>query len=357
MKRTIGPNPMKTRMLTLSNEQGNVLDVVIRPYRQGDEQTMLACIWEEYQNTYFKKDFYNPSFFLQQEQEERIRFFVAESRKDGIVGMMLIKQFTPQETMCEIASQIFRKKYRGYRLSMPFFEYALDIIKHDDYSSVYCLPVLFHDITQRSMKKLGFHATGVILNVFDVDHITHSYENGRNHKHSQGIQVKALVKKDAGTIFIPTKHRKFVGELYKNLGVNCQISDSKPGIMEMYGKMPGKSVISYKHDREQQNLEIRIHKAGLDLEQQIRDMHDTFPLKGKQTAGIFLNCTDSNAVWAYEILRKFGYFFTGMRPIGSENEYMVLHNSGDVKIIFEDYHVNEEFAGLLDYVKICYAER
>jgi hypothetical protein len=36
---------------------------------------------------------------------------------------------------------------------------------------------------------------------------------------------------------------------------------------------------------------------------------------------------------------------------------MVLHNPGVVRILFDDYHVNEEFSALLDYVKVCYAER
>jgi hypothetical protein len=46
-----------------------------------------------------------------------------------------------------------------------------------------------------------------------------------------------------------------------------------------------------------------------------------------------------------------------MRPLCGENEYMVLHNPGDVEIFFEDYHVNDDFARLLEYVKVCYAER
>jgi hypothetical protein len=146
----------------------------------------------------------------------------------------------------------------------------------------------------------------------------------------------------------------FVGELYRKLGVDCRIKEGKSGITE---NIPEESVISYKQDGVQHSLEIRIHVAGQDLKQKIRELHEVFPLKEKQTSGIFLNCSDANAVWAYETLRKLGYFFTGMRPLCSENEYMVMHNPGAVKIAFDDYHVNEEFARLFDYVKACYEER
>jgi hypothetical protein len=345
---------MIERPLVLKNDRGDVLEVLVRPYIPGDENGMLACIWDEYRDTYFKRDFYNPLYLTKQAQKGSIRFFVVQTRDDGIAGMMILKQFAPEEDMCEIASQIFRKKYRGYHMSKPFFQYAMDILEHDDYSAIYCLPVLFHDITQRAMDRFGLHATGAILNVFDTDQIVHSYDNGSNHKHSQGIQVKAHRKKDAGTIYIPTEHRMFVGELYRKLGVDCRIKEGKSGITE---NIPEESVISYKQDGVQHSLEIRIHVAGQDLKQKIRELHEVFPLKEKQTSGIFLNCSDANAVWAYETLRKLGYFFTGMRPLCSENEYMVMHNPGAVKIAFDDYHVNEEFARLFDYVKACYEER
>jgi hypothetical protein len=345
------------RPLTLKNDRGDVLDVIIHPYRPGDEYGMLDCIRDEYGDTYYKRDFYNPLSFAKQEEKGNMRFFVAESRDDGIVGMLLLKQYRPEDNICEIASQIFRKKYRGYHLAMPFFEYAIDILKNEDYSSAYCLPVMFHDITQRSMRRLGFHATGIILNVFDVDHIVHSYDNGRNHKHSHGIQVMALGQKDAGTIYVPAKHQQFVGEIYRKLGVSCRLSDRRPDMVEIGERIPEKSIISFKEDAIQKNLEICIHRAGLDLKQCIQELHDVFPLQGKQTAGIFLNCTDIGAVWAYELLNRMGYFFSGMRPLCGSNEYMVLHNPGEVEIMFKDYRTIDEFDWLLDYVETCYLER
>jgi N-acetylglutamate synthase-like GNAT family acetyltransferase len=344
------------RPLILRNECDDVIEVIIRPYRPGDEDAMLECIRDEYGDTYYKRDFYNTDYFARHEREGDMRFFVAEEGQDGIIGMMLLKQYMP-ENICEIASQMVRKRYRGYRLSMPFFEYAMDILRNEHYSAIYCLPVMFHDITQRSMRRLGFHATGVILNVFDVDRIVHSYDNGRNHKHSHGIQVKALRKKDAGIIYIPSKHGLFVDEIYRNLGVSCQISHNKPGFFRMKGKMPDESVIAFNEDYMQNSLEIRIHAVGYDLKQRIKELHEIFPLKGKQTAGVFLNCTDSNAVWAYEILSRMGYFFSGMRPLCGQNEYMVLHNPGEVKIAFKDYRTNDEFKKLINYVEVCCLER
>jgi hypothetical protein len=348
---------MMERQLILRNEKDELMEATIRPYSPGDEYAMIDCIRDEYNGTYFDRNLYNPAYYPMQEMNGGVRFFVAESEYGGVIGMILLKQSGRDEDICEIASQIFRKKYRGYRLSMPFLEYVTDIIRNENYPAAYCLPVMFHDITQRSLKCLGFHATGVILNVFDVNYMVHSFDNGRNCKHSQGIQVKPLGRKNAGTVYIPAKHKLFVAEIYRKLGVSCRISDKKPGIFRRRGEIPEKSVIAFKQDSIQKNLEIRIHLAGLDLKRRVKELHYRFPLKGNQTAGVFLNCTDSNAVWAYEVLCRMGYFFCGMRPLCGEKEYMVMHNPGDVKIMFKDYRANEEFRELLDYVEVCCSER
>lgn len=256
--------------------------------------------------------------------------------------------------MCEIASQIFRKKYCGYGLAMPFFKYGMKILLSRSYSAAFCLPVMFHNVTQRLLYSLGLRATGMVLNVFDAEHIIHSYKNGRNRKHSQGIQVCAVGKEDAGTLYIPREHQAFCKDIYESLAVKYQMgnveTDSPKGL-------PGYTEFGYRNDAKQHSLEIRIHGVGADLVQCMEQIHSQYPFSGKQTANIFLNCNDVQAVWAYEILRNMGYFFTGCKPLCSDKEYMVLHHPGEVKIYFEDYETSAEFAGLTRYVKNCYEKR
>jgi hypothetical protein len=130
-------NKCGERILHLQNAQGNPLKLRLRRYHEGDEAGMIACVRDEYGDTYFKRGFYDPEY-LKKEAEEHITFLVAETEEDGIAGMLILKSFAPEESMCEIASQIFRKKYRGYGLAMPFFEYGMEILLNRDYSAAYC---------------------------------------------------------------------------------------------------------------------------------------------------------------------------------------------------------------------------
>lgn len=341
------------KKIVLKNSRGDTLSLLLREYAKGDEEGMIACIRDEYGDTYFKRDLYQPEY-IQNEAGRHMTFLVAQTDNGEIAGMLILKQFYPEESMCEIASQIFLKKYRGYGLAAPFFQYGLELLKSRNYSAAYCLPVVFHNITQVLLYRLGLSATGFILNVFDLEKITHSYENGRNTKHSQAVQIMALEKQDAGILYLPKEHQLFAKAVYDSLGVNYRLSCSEGMFDKKEDVMPEYCDITYTYDEVQSNLEIRIHRVGQDMRKLLKQLQQQYPTCEKLTTNIFLNCNDSNGVSAYTYLMDLGYFFTGLKPLCSEHEYMILHNPGKVPIYFEDYVVSDEFAYVLSYVKYCY---
>lgn len=342
------------KILNLSNGQGEFLPFVLRKYRWGDEEDMIACIRDEYGESYFKKELYDGDYIKKKAEEGSMLFLVAKTLSGETAGMMLLKQLYPEENMCELASQILKKKYRGYGLSMPFAKYGMEILSAGSYYAAYSLPVLFHDISQRHVYELGLRATGFILNVFDLERISHSFENGRNEKHSQGIQVKAVKKENAGTVYIPGEHQAFCRAVYGRLGVRYKLAKEKKGIgKDLPEGLPEKSMVTYKNDGAQSSLEISICAVGGDLKKRLTEIYEKYPLTGKQTANVFLNCSDRCSVYAYRILEEEGWFFTGLKPLCSDREFLVMHHKGDVEIYFDDYVVSREFKPLLEYVKKC----
>lgn len=348
----------KERLVELQNRQGGRASFRLRPYRPGEEAGLIACIAEEYGETYFKRELYRPEQIRREAESGRIVFLAAERISEGekqpekvmapeIAGMLILKQFYPEETMCEVASQIFRKKYRGYGLAMPFFEYGMMLLEAGGYSAACCLPVMFHDITQRLLYRLGFRAAGLVLNVFHMGKITHSYKRDRNQKHSQGIQIKMEEKKNAGTLYVPKEHRNFCTKIYDALGAAYRMAEGAENVREA---LPDACDMSVSQNEEQCSMTIRLQKIGADLAKRMEEIHQRHPPVGMQTGNIFLNINDENAVWAYRQLTGWGYFFTGLKPLCAKQEYMVLHHAGEVEICFEDYAASPEFRELINYI-------
>ena len=51
-----------------------------------------------------------------------------------------------------------------------------------------------------------------------------------------------------------------------------------------------------------------------------------------------------------EKLKEEGWFFTGLRPLCGDWEYMVLHNAGEVQIVWDNYVLSDEFKEIVNYI-------
>lgn len=354
-------------------ETGERLEISFRTLEDRDTDGVIACIRDEYGDTYFKRDFYNPKFIREEHREGIITFLVAVTDLDEVAGLMILKKFYPYESMIEIATQIFKKKYRGYGLAEHMFDYGMKLLQEMPCSAVYSLPVTFHGISQRLLRMRGLIGCGFIFSVFDMEKIQQSYGKRRNLKHSQGIQILAKDKTDAGTLYIPQEQRGFTGWLYKKLGVRFRLADAGYGAGSSgsgnAGNRAGSCEPGYVENQDiscqvmktidwvQSSAAITIYKTGDGLKAYLESVLEEYGSLPRFTLNVFLNVNDPGAVAAYYLLKEKGFFFAGYKPLCSENEYMVMHNPLEVPIIFKDYVLTEEFRDLIQYMEVFYEER
>ena len=325
------------------------INLQFRLFQPEDTMALISCVRDEYGDTYFKQSFYNPEALLAADETQKIQFLVAQQEDGEIVGMLALKRFKPREDMCEIASQIIRREYRGYHIAWPFFQYGMTVLEQlPGVSAVYCLPVLFHKITEVLMERLGLVPCGVICSVFLMDHIRHSYHRDGNHKHPQGIMIKKQEKQSAGVLYVAKEHQEIAAQIYSALQVSFSFGDPEP--------MTGTSALHYYNDERQQNCAIYVDHSGTDLMQRVREIQQQFSGPW-QTYNVFLNVSDGGAVGAYRQLTAGGFFFTGFQPLCSAREIMVLHDPGLVRIDFTTWALTPAFARLRDYIEQCWQGR
>lgn len=350
-------------------ETGERLEISFRTLADRDAEGVIECIRDEYGETYFKRDFYNPEFIREEHREGIITFLVAVTDMDDVAGVMILKKFFPYECMIEIATQIFKKKYRGYGLAEHMFDYGMTLLREMPCSAVYSLPVTFHAISQRLLRMRGLIGCGFIFSVFDMEKIQQSYGKPRNIKHSQGIQILAKDKTNAGTLYIPSEQKGFTGWLYKKLGVTFRLADVPEDRAWNAGDCTGicgNRSESNPHaacqvmktiDWVQSSAAITIYRTGGGLKDYVDTILEEYGGLVNFTINAFLNVNDPGAVDAYFLLKEKGFFFAGFKPLCSENEFMVMHNPLGVSINFVDYVLTEEFRDLSQYVEVFYEER
>lgn len=332
----------------MSTGKNEALSIWLREYRIGDEQGIIDCIRDEYGDSYVKAQWYSKTAIMENAVKGRDIFIVAQLPNGEIAATTALAKAQGQNAaVYEIAAQVVKKKYRGHGIAQRIFEYSLKLLEDKNVSAVYSQPVLFHDITQRFLCSLGFNATGILPNMYDLKVLHHSYDNGRNTKMPLGIQVRAKGRQNIGRLYLPKRHRDFIVRRYEELCVEYQVADSSASNCE---KMPVSS-ISYQHNRTHHYLEISIHAIGLDWERQLKWLLSTYPLKGKNTANVFLNINDANVVSVYHWLAGRGFFFTGVMPLCCANEYMIMHHMGETPFYLEDLKLNREFENIAKYIE------
>lgn len=322
----------------------------MRPFACGDEQGMIDCIRDEYADSYFKQDFYDPVRLREKALGEHYVFFVAET--DGeIAGMEIFALFCEHgDDYIEPASQILRIKYRGFGLSAALVEYTFPLAKAMRPSALFVHAVTFHTITQRVCEAQGMRATGFRLGRFLTERMQNSYERGRCPKYSEGIMILPLEKREAGTVYVPKELYGFVSDCYDRLDMSYALCHEGAPLPSS----PAQLLIST--DELQRMVLIRLERYGADVVEQVRASLADRDRNG-WTCQIKLPVCDGCAVTVYERLREIGFFFAGVQAACSDREWIYMQWCGDMELYLEDYALTEEFCLLRDAIKRFYDRR
>lgn len=336
--------------ITLKNNKAQEINVRFRAFRPADAEAIIACVKDEYGDKYHKKKMYDPVYITEENAKGHFFTYVAELGDGKIVGTITVNRNLPLDASVGIATGIILKKYRGYRMFFPFVKYiAGKTRKMGDVSVVFCRMVLYHDITQRLLERIGFKPCALVPGLIMGKNFRHSFGENASAKLTLGIMIRRLTKKQAGKIYLPEEHTNIARKIYDSLHVTCDFCHEKLPLI-------GKSEFAVTDDALQETTRVEIHALGEDLAEKIAELHEKYASPNR-TFNVFMNISDTGAVTAYDILRRAGYFFTGLQPICFRHECMLLCHAGKVNIDFSDLKLIESFRQLRNYVQQCYDER
>ena len=332
------------------NKEGNSILVRFREFQPKDAESIVNLIRDEYSDKYHTPELYDKDIIIQRYREGKIIFHVAELTTGEIIACLNMKRSLPQEKCYSMGTGIVLKAYRKYHIFEPLIKYVMEQIrKLQGASAIHALLVMYHEITQHSIDRLGLKPCGFIFSMVLADKFTHSFKKDDNLKYHFILTACKVSKTDVGTLYLPAEHENISSKIYDSFGVEFEI---KIGGADLSGK----SVVNVEDSPIHQNCSIYIDSAGADLLERIKEIESKYQ-QPFQTFNVFLNINDEKAIAAYEVLKGLGYFFAGFKPLAGEHELMIMHNPKIVSIHFDSLLAIEHFAFLKDYVNQCYESR
>ncbi len=342
--------PAVTREL-YNRHTGEKRRFTMRPFAPGDEKGMIACIRDEYVDSYFKRDFYDESTLKEKALSDHYVFFTAET--DGkIAGMEIFVLFTERgDDFIEPASQIFRIQYRGYGLAEAFVQYTFELAKQMQPKALFVHAVTFHSITQKVCGAQGMIPTGFRLGSFLSEKMQNSYPKGHCPKHSEGVMILPVQKTDAGIVYVPRVLADYISDCYRRLGMTYTLCFDRRELPQT------SAVLDVTTDEQQRTVLICIRQSGADLEKQIAQLMALHREQSCWTYQITLSADSGYAIAEYEMLHHMGFFFTGLKAACAQTEQFYMQWCGDLELCMEDYVLTEEFVRVRKQIQQFYEER
>ena len=349
---------MKTfpeRKVKIKEADGTERVFTIRPYKYGDETGIVDCVREEYGETYFKQDFYEPEKVKEFADSGHIHFFVAE-QEGFIAGMVILTVFSDREDYIEPASHILRKKYRGTVLGASLGHYVLDMGKSLCPCSLFVHAVTFHRSTQILCEKYGMVPVGFRLGTFLAEHMSNSYKLGRCEKYSEGVMILPVTKRDAGVIYLPEEVAEFGRRIYEQLKVPVEIKTTQEVVKAMEA-MEEEPQLQIHRDSLQRTVLVRVESSGRTIADRMQELIDSFKGEKGWTIQITLSTSSPAVFYEYDQLRRLGFFFTGLKPLCGNEEQMCMQWLGDVPLYMEEYALTDSFQVLREQIGEYYKNR
>lgn len=336
--------------MDFTNAEGKLISVNFREFKNEDADAIIKLIREEYGDKYTSPKFYDKNYILESYREGKAIFYVAETSDGKIAACLNQQKNFPRDNYGNMGTGIVAKSFRQYHLFQPMIKFVMDKLREENKVSAICAYlVMYHEITEKLVDRLGLIPCGLVPQKVLVENAQNSYAKGKNLKYTSVFAVQKVLQNNSGKIFLPIKHRNFTERLYNKLGAKCEIISDKIDLN-------GESQIVIDDVPEQKYTAIYVDKSGADLQKKILEIENNRN-KPLQTFNIFLNISDENAVAAYEVLRRIGYFFAGLKPLGENREVMILHNPKNVEIHFDELKATDHYLPLKNYIQSCYESR
>lgn len=336
--------------MNITNKKTDVtIDVTFRPFQQEDATQMVDCFCDAYEDSYIDDFVYSPQGILKKQQSGGFQFYVAETAEGEIISINASEKDPYFPNQLECGCQVTKGKYQGFALGKLTLDYQCKA-EAKSHCSFRAHPVAIHPISQKIVKSLGFHACGLLLNIFDD--VKFQAVPNTTDKLSLVVAVKPVEEEDVGTLWIPEELQSLGGKMYKNLSVHHEFATK-----ETATPLNGEGIRHVSDNGRHCATKIQVISGGEDfspwLAQQVTEASEKGALS---TVTLYLNAKDSSCLFAYEVARKQGFFFEGFLPCG-ETEYILLHNPLKVEFSLESLSVIEEYNPFVAFIRRQQHER
>jgi len=198
------------------------INATIRDIKKGDGKDIVELFRANYDDTYYKKSFYDPNTWEKMIESDKYYPVVAEI--DGrVVGQFLLTKL--DKYTGEIGAVVVHPDFKGRGLMNKMFDYLIKKAKELNLSSIYGEAIMFHPFSQKANLKHGMVETALQLG----EVASWIAQKDIKFEKRSGTLVGYLVfNKQKRSLYTPKIYKKLILDRYKKLNLPISKAAIRP---------------------------------------------------------------------------------------------------------------------------------
>lgn len=316
-------------------------DFTIHDMDPSECMQVSQCLYDEFGYSYVNDNLYDPVRMRAMMDSGSFIPFTAVAPEGEVAGFMALSGSPDLLGTAEMVSVVVKRKYRKCSIMNRLIDNAMERARSIGLCSVNMEPVAYHPFTQRVSDRIGMTPMAVCFNRIPSD-VDTSYGGGDSRR---TIFWSAVSFRDTPrTMHLPDEVVPLAELVTSGLGTKRSISH---GNMEPTGTSDIRT--SY-------NPVISLGRTFADsvgedsyniLRRDLRDLRS----KGCEVAELMINLQDPGAPSLYEGAKDLGYFCTGLFPVSSDRDYLMMQNPMSRIFDYSTMETTDSFGRLLELVR------
>lgn len=319
----------------------------IRKLKPAESFNVSRLAYVAYHTTYVYDTIYYPDKVKELNESGDLMSYVAiNSEADEIFGHCAnIKD--PHSNMYEVGLAFVHPDYRGHGCLNELLKLQLAECRNRKIDGAFAHAVTTHPFSQKSLIKLGFNESAIMLSYFFPVKMTSITENPA--RESLVFMYIPLAESYHKIVYLPYRHRKILKEIYDHTGVSPEYRPTAKKFMPQRAQ----TKIQVKTDT-YLSAKIYLEIYGEDALARIGITLKSLCVSRVETIYLNLPLNKPETAFLCSNFEEMGFFFSGVQPGFDDNDWLVLQYLNNQIYPYEKLQFASDFGrSLVKYVQSC----
>ncbi len=299
-------------------EEPTGVSYTLKAVEPEDAEDIAKLIYRAYGYTYAKEDMYYPDRIKNAlERGEKFGVMVRTEKGEAVGYFAVIK--STDSNIGEVGEVVVSPKHRGRGLMTMMMNALIQMAKDRGLLGLFGEAVTVHTISQRVNAKFGFKSTALLLGLFP--YIEYKGFQVKQPRISVVIDFLPLVKRERVEIYVPSKYRTVLKQIYENLGIKTTIGKKKNYLLKDKSNL--RLDINFKHKR----AIFVVRNYGKDFIERVEKKVKYLKDRGIEAFFVDLPLEHPYTKLVVDDLNRIGFIFGGIMPLfHKEKDYLRMQH-------------------------------